>query len=580
MPPFMPPPFLDPMITDEQHMPAQFPAFADPTGGVAVSVFDPSLEPIPNDDSGKHPQGPQSVENGAHDELDDADEGHDEQTTNGEEKAAIKRALRACSNCRKDKTRCNGERPCTGCVKKGFKAHECIDGCTYCRKMRLRCLGGQPCANCAEVGAGCVEERETERRTGPPLNRNVSVLDFSTTTNTPAQSGTTIEDRHRNRPTNLKIHYSQHPPSLEATSPIYPSATSGQGVTVIQNADGSVVQIPLYLTPITPALNEHGQEIPGFPPLRPLAGPSRPRGTGQDRAKTACFSCRRDNKKCSNTRPCDRCLQRGEKCTEIEKKDEEQPRSKMRCKACRRDNKKCKRKEKAPPDAPCDHCLSIGEPCEEVPRKGRGSGSRVKVACVGCRRDKIQCEEMRPCRNCVRKCIRCLERACTACNGTGEGDGEGGKCPICRERVAINEDPSMMIENRLSHMTEEHLNVLYPNIAPQLQGPHQHQITHSHPPNFDQMHLAVMGNHPQRYPLSLPPPLPPPDSPEAAQAYHQMMTLAHQQHHSSTSAHASLTHTPVQTPTHSRPPSPRRNISSVRFDGDMPQHQPVMHLPS
>ena len=83
---------------------------------------------------------------------------------------------------------------------------------------------------------------------------------------------------------------------------------------------------------------------------------NRPRTGALDRAKTACASCRRDNKKCSNRRPCDRCVQRGEKCSEVVKDPADDPRVKMRCKACRRDNKKCCEVDKRP----CEHCRLSG----------------------------------------------------------------------------------------------------------------------------------------------------------------------------------------------------------------------------
>ena len=102
-----------------------------------------------------------------------------------------------------------------------------------------------------------------------------------------------------------------------------------------------------------------------------------------------------------------------------------------------RDNKKCEEMSKRP----CEHCRSIGETCEEVPRKGRGSGSRVKVACMGCRRDKIQCEEGRPCRNCLRKGIRCVERVCPNCNGTGGGESAGGRCITCKGKSPTSSEP-------------------------------------------------------------------------------------------------------------------------------------------
>ena len=116
--------------------------------------------------------------------------------------------------------------------------------------------------------------------------------------------------------------------------------------------------------------------------------------------------------------------------------------------------------------------------------------------------------------------------------------------------------------------------MIYPSVAPQMQSQNHHQMMNPHPhQNFEQLQMVMMnGQHRPPYP-QLPPPLP---SPEQAHAYHQMM-IAHQH---ANSAHASLNHTPVQTPTHSRPPSPRRNISSVRFEGEIQhhhQHQPI-HL--
>jgi len=352
---------------------------------------------------------------------------------------------------------------------------------------------------------------------------------------------------------------------------------------MIQNPDGSVVQVPLYINS-QPNPDAGPSDLSNYAPLKQVPGPSRSRVGALDRAKTACSTCRRDNKKCSNTRPCDRCVQRGEKCLEIVRKADEPCRVKMRCRACRRDNKKCVEMAKRP----CQHCIDIGETCEEVPRKGRGSGSRVKIACMGCRRDKIQCEESRPCKNCLRKGIRCLERVCTACNGNGEGDGMGGRCPVCRTRPDEGADGNPASKEReINYGDIQHLDgheLIYPNIAPQLQGP-PHHIIHPHSQGFEQMHMAMIPNHPQtqRYPQHLRQShLSPPDQTQA-QAYHQMLALAHHSAHTGTSAQGSLNHTPAQTPINSRPPTPHRNVSSVRFDGELQHHHamlPIAHSQS
>ncbi|GLB41675.1 hypothetical protein LshimejAT787_1002750 [Lyophyllum shimeji] len=51
-----------------------------------------------------------------------------------------RRASRACASCRRDKIRCDGARPCAGCIKKGYSADQCVDGCDPCRRARVRLL--------------------------------------------------------------------------------------------------------------------------------------------------------------------------------------------------------------------------------------------------------------------------------------------------------------------------------------------------------------------------------------------------------------------------------------------------------
>ncbi|KAG2051029.1 hypothetical protein BDR06DRAFT_610249 [Suillus hirtellus] len=198
-----------------------------------------------------------------------------------------RRAVKACASCRRDKIRCDGQKPCGGCVKKGYTIEQCVAGCENCRKARARCEGGKPCLRCREDQVECTE--------------------------------------------------GHHHPVLRAEPP----------------------------------------------PVLVLRGPHRSK---PDRAKLACQNCRRDNKKCDDQRPCTRCIARGEECVHVGKGPKL---VKLRCEGCRQENKKCE-------DArPCRQCVECGKECISVQRKGRGHGTRVKAACVYCRRDKVRCEGVR-----------------------------------------------------------------------------------------------------------------------------------------------------------------------------------------
>ncbi|KAF8906248.1 hypothetical protein CPB84DRAFT_1770349 [Gymnopilus junonius] len=224
-----------------------------------------------------------------------------------------RRASKACAGCRRDKTRCDGARPCGGCIKKGYTADQCTDGCESCRRARLRCEDGRPCRRCLEMEIDCAEES-----------------------------------------------------------------------------------------------NVLGQ--------RPLTPPLTSRAARGDRAKLACSSCRRDNKKCDDQRPCSRCIARGDECIHIARGPKL---VKLRCEGCRIDNKRCE------DSRPCKYCIDSSKQCVIVPRKGRGHGTRVKAACMSCRRDKIRCNGDRPCTSCVKKGCECIERACNTCSR----EGKAAECP-------------------------------------------------------------------------------------------------------------------------------------------------------
>ncbi|EJD48137.1 hypothetical protein AURDEDRAFT_113026 [Auricularia subglabra TFB-10046 SS5] len=71
-----------------------------------------------------------------------------------------KRVRLACSNCHRGKIKCDGERPCDRCLKKGLAPEECIDfqrkrtACTSCRAVKMKCDGNRPCKRCVKKGKG------------------------------------------------------------------------------------------------------------------------------------------------------------------------------------------------------------------------------------------------------------------------------------------------------------------------------------------------------------------------------------------------------------------------------------------
>ncbi|KAH8110779.1 hypothetical protein DFH11DRAFT_1860021 [Phellopilus nigrolimitatus] len=168
------------------------------------------------------------------------------------------------------------------------------------------------------------------------------------------------------------------------------------------------------------------------PLKKPLQG--IPRAKPTERAKLACVACRRDNKRCDDNRPCTRCQSRQEECIHVGRGPKI---IKQRCKTCRKTNKKacyfpfflhyiCEGQR------PCKHCIEVGEECNDVPRKGGGQGSRVKAACMNCRRDKIQCGIERPCPKCVSRGLECFDRTCS-CAEKGSGH-----CAACRTQKSEN----------------------------------------------------------------------------------------------------------------------------------------------
>ncbi|KAJ6498319.1 hypothetical protein DFH09DRAFT_335151 [Mycena vulgaris] len=223
-----------------------------------------------------------------------------------------RRTAKACSNCRRDKVRCDGTRPCSGCTKKN---KQCVDGCDPCRRARARCeKTGNSCTRCEAEKIECVEEERPEPS-----------------------------------PVSFFVPQRQSPP---------------------------------------------------------------PSPNPRERAKSACQNCKNDNKKCDDQRPCSRCVARSEACVPIARAPS--TRVKLRCEACRKNpSSRCD-------DArPCQNCVAAGLECVNLVRQGRGCGTRVKGACISCRRNKIRCDGARPCSSCIRRGSECLEQACKRCAQSG-----------------------------------------------------------------------------------------------------------------------------------------------------------------
>jgi len=144
----------------------------------------------------------------------------------------------------------------------------------------------------------------------------------------------------------------------------------------------------------------------------------------------ACKSCRLDNKKCEDQRPCKRCVQRGEECIHVARRPKL---VKVRCQSCREAKKRCENTR------PCYHCSTHGEVCVDPPRKGKGHGMRVKEACVNCRQHKVRCDGQRPCVFCSRKGLVCQER-------TGPSKQREWSGAISSSRSSLEPAPRAMIQ--------------------------------------------------------------------------------------------------------------------------------------
>lgn len=84
------------------------------------------------------------------------------------------------------------DRPCSGCLKKGFAPDQCIDGCENCRRARVRCEEGntKPCKKCREENLECVDESMV----GAPV-RQVDPSGASTSTRVAREKRLNLSER-------------------------------------------------------------------------------------------------------------------------------------------------------------------------------------------------------------------------------------------------------------------------------------------------------------------------------------------------------------------------------------------------
>ncbi|KAJ8586689.1 hypothetical protein M405DRAFT_343696 [Rhizopogon salebrosus TDB-379] len=210
-----------------------------------------------------------------------------------------RRAVKACASCRRDKIRCDGNKPCGGCIKKGYSIEQCVAGCENCRKARARCEDGKPCLRCREEQVECTEAHiHTILRVDPP-----PVL--------------VLRGAHRSKPDRAKL--------------------------ACQNCRRDNKKCDDQRP--CPRCVARGEECVHL-------------GKGPKLVKLRCEGCRQDNKKCEDARPCRQCVEHGRDCVSVQRKGRGHgTRVKAACVYCRRDKVRCGGAR------PCGHCVRKGYQC-------------------------------------------------------------------------------------------------------------------------------------------------------------------------------------------------------------------------
>ncbi|KAF8584308.1 hypothetical protein K439DRAFT_1154343 [Ramaria rubella] len=249
---------------------------------------------------------------------------------------SYKRVPKACTQCRREKSRCDRARPCNCCVRKG-RPEMCVDGCMACRQGRLSCNDKRPCQSCIQEGRECVDDNPvstaaTRKRhtppSTPPTLRSIkpNPIHISAPTPIPAQAPTPT-------PTSE--------PPLKACIPCQQDGKKCSGGPNCQRCEmrGEKCVLPRAARAVkqrcTQCRKKNKKCDPGRPcakcvvaKMRCIDTPRKGIGRGL-KVKRACAGCRIDKIQCQKERPCAGCKRKKIECTE------------QGCKGCTKKGKKC-----------------------------------------------------------------------------------------------------------------------------------------------------------------------------------------------------------------------------------------------
>ncbi|KAJ7255487.1 hypothetical protein B0H12DRAFT_1113720 [Mycena haematopus] len=211
-----------------------------------------------------------------------------------------KRTQKACSNCRRDKTRCDGARPCSGCSKKSL---QCLDGCDPCRRARARCertSNEHSCRRCDLKELICTEQT-------PTVTAQIASASSPSPASVPSDRAKTACQNCRND--NKKCD-NQRPCSrcvarYETCIPLSRGSKIGtrcEGCKKRNVRCEGTRPCQSCVTAGTECVNVVARK-----------GPST---STRAKALQACVNCRRNKSRCNGERPCAGCSRRGLDCQE------------------------------------------------------------------------------------------------------------------------------------------------------------------------------------------------------------------------------------------------------------------------
>ncbi|KAF9006099.1 hypothetical protein BDQ17DRAFT_1408101 [Cyathus striatus] len=203
----------------------------------------------------------------------------------------------ACANCRRDKIRCDGVRPCSNCSRRGFY-ESCVNGCDPCRHARVRCEEGKPCQRCRSMHIECTEE--------------TSMNSFEQYT-----TSTSLKDSRIPEKTKLAC-ISCRKDNKKCDDRVPCSRCASRSEECVR-----VARAPKLIKLRCEGCRRDNKRCEDNRPCKSCIDssetcttlPRRGKGHGT-RVKSACISCRRDKVRCDGIRPCSACTRKGSECIE------------------------------------------------------------------------------------------------------------------------------------------------------------------------------------------------------------------------------------------------------------------------